>query len=476
MPNAEKNFEIISATNNFASTSSQTLKESGPRTATKDLPEREKTIPGKQSRSIWGDLKKASISQKAGLFIALALLLVLGFTPFIILSANLIVKIDKPERALPLFNLILTLQPDNVQSLEGRAEAYRAMKQYPAAIADLDQALHIKPDLATAHALKAYLLLCTKDNAADDMSPADVDLKAARRLDPTLAITYQKRAFEAMYAQDDAAEVIRLSSIAISIDPKLPKVYAYRATGYLRLGQYARAIADTTAGLQLHPSIASTRSLLFSRRAEAHFACDQFAAAFADGKNAIEADATARAYCNLGLHYMETGHYEEASDTFKEGLKKVDRSDMQLLQISRETFLASGDPRWDEIPTATGFIAVKMTEFFLDRADTYLEAQNYNHALTEVRHAIFFTPYKVTALQARGRVRIGLGQYDLALADFSQCIKLRPGLASSYYFRAQIEEKIGKTEEAKADRKRAQYFGWESPHGSYIHLLQDYLP
>jgi tetratricopeptide (TPR) repeat protein len=55
----------------------------------------------------------------------------------------------------------------------------------------------------------------------------------------------------------------------------------------------------------------------------------------------------------------------------------------------------------------------------------------------------------------RGAVWFEKGRYDRALADLNQAIKINPGLASAYVRRAEVFERKGDRERARADRDQA---------------------
>ena len=46
------------------------------------------------------------------------------------------------------------------------------------------------------------------------------------------------------------------------------------------------------------------------------------------------------------------------------------------------------------------------------------------------------------------------------MRDYETAIKLKPGFAEAYYYRARVYEKQGKTELAKRDRDKARSLGY----------------
>ncbi len=405
--------------------------------------------------------------------LALAIGLLFAAAPLTILTGNVIVRLGDAHLAIPLFEIVLNFHRKDAAAFgRARADAYRTLGFYQKSLTDLDTVVESYPGDAFARGMRADLLSYLKRN-----QEAQIDAQAIQALDPTMALIYQKRCFQAVYGRSDPTEIVRLANLALAIDPKLSKSYANRASAYLRMGDYTQAIEDATHGLALKPAQKSTIATLYSRRAEAYYAIDQLDKAISDTKAAIAAEDSTKRYRNLTLYYMDGHQYAEALKTIEVGRKRADQTDLVLGFLQWQIYRATADPRLEKVYKAKGFGAVKITEYFLDKTDPYLEGKNYKHALATCRYAMFATPKKVTSLLARGRVYLGLGRCNEALsADFNQSIKVRPKLGCAYYFRSLAEQELGQTESAKDDSARANELGFIPASGQYIHVMQDYLP
>lgn len=398
-----------------------------------------------------------------------ALSLYLAAAPLAVLSGNLLSRFYKPAAAIAVFDAVLACKPGDCAALEGLADCYRAQGNYAAALAFLSQILRKHPELANVRAKRAELYEIV---GLGQLAKPDLQIL---RSTPAQALRYQRLSFMAVYAQDEPSEIIRLASFALSIDPTLAKSYANRAQGYIRLGQYKKAVDDATAGLALSPSLPSTRAALYARRAQAYYGMDQVDLAIADGRAAIDANPSVKDYINLALFCKETGRFAQAIDTIREGIRKVDRIDMVLNYMKRQIYLETGDVRVGYTRPYKGFPIQKLTEFFLDKTDLYLEAKNLPHALQSCLQAEELSPTKFTVVLARGRVYLAMGMYDRALKDFNTAVTMRPKLACNYYFRSLAKRALGESAAADADLNQAKQLGFVDS-GKYIHILQDYMP
>lgn len=79
-----------------------------------------------------------------------------------------------PDEVIRQYSLALVADPGNPVALQYRASAYLRKGELDKAIADLTDAIHVKPDYAAAYAIraKAYLQMGKKDMALEDYNQA----------------------------------------------------------------------------------------------------------------------------------------------------------------------------------------------------------------------------------------------------------------------------------------------------------------
>ena len=61
----------------------------------------------------------------------------------------------------------------------------------------------------------------------------------------------------------------------------------------------------------------------------------------------------------------------------------------------------------------------------------------------------------------RGAVYGNLGEYNLAIADFSKCIELNSNYGEAYYYRGITYQELGDKKKAQADFAKAKELGYK---------------
>ena len=223
---------------------------------------------------------------------------------------------DKGElkEALAQLDQALQLRPVFPEALRLRGLVVCQLGELEKALGDFSEAIRLQPAEATAYYYRgqAHLDLEKFDEAIHDFSEAI-------RLKPDAWPAFQRRALahagKGAYdaALEDFARAIELNGRVASIfldrartqldrkewdaaladldragqlDPRSPAVYAFRAVAHKALNQPDKAIQDYTARLKLEPKNAQVYNL----RAAVHYGKDDFAAAIADHVRACEID------------------------------------------------------------------------------------------------------------------------------------------------------------------------------------------
>ena len=152
-------------------------------------------------------------------------------------------------RAIADFDKVLELQPDNIDALILRGDAYSQLGQPGRALSDLNRAVADAPDNAQAILHRG---VAQGRRGEDRLALADYD--RVLLLDPRYVDALVNRA--AVYASlGRAADAIRDRDAALAIQPNNPIALYNR--GYAHFGQraYDKAIADYDNAIQLDPSL-----------------------------------------------------------------------------------------------------------------------------------------------------------------------------------------------------------------------------
>jgi serine/threonine-protein kinase len=103
----------------------------------------------------------------------------------------------------------------------------------------------------------------------------------------------------------------------------------------------------------------------------------------------------------------------------------------------------SARPAKETAPTVAGLTAAiarepNKADNYVERAALYFEEKDYDRALADYEQALRLAPDNADAHFGRGCVRLERDENDLALADFSEVIRLAPEAAEAYISRGGI--------------------------------------
>ena len=153
------------------------------------------------------------------------------------------------NRAIEDFDKVLALQPDNVDALIARGNAYSQLGDNGRALADLDRAISLAPDNA-----QAYVIRGLANNRRGQRQLAMQDYETALRRAPRYPQALANRA--ALLSEDGKYDqAIRDLDEAITADPDNPVAYYNRGYAYFARHEYDKALADYDAAIKLEPGM-----------------------------------------------------------------------------------------------------------------------------------------------------------------------------------------------------------------------------
>jgi tetratricopeptide (TPR) repeat protein len=192
-----------------------------------------------------------------------------------------------------------------------RGEAYQEAGQLDAAIADLTQAIRLKPD-----DVLSYIARAAAYDSKHQYGDAAADYSSAIHLNPRYPRSYASR-------YDDRIQLLQLddavadSTRIISRFPKEAELYVRRASAYRLQGKLDPAIADTNTALALDPDLASG----FDERGLGFNAKGDFESALSDFDARIKHQSDADGYVERGIALWELGKSQDAIESFQQALK-----------------------------------------------------------------------------------------------------------------------------------------------------------
>ena len=98
-------------------------------------------------------------------------------------------------------------------------------------------------------------------------------------------------------------------------------------------------------------------------------------------------------------------------------------------------------------------------EEYYNRGKERLNSENYNGAISDFTNVIRITPDFFPAYNVRGISKRRLKDYSGAISDYTKTIELQPNYVNAYYNRAILKENLGDLNGACADWKKAAELG-----------------
>jgi tetratricopeptide (TPR) repeat protein len=270
---------------------------------------------------------------------------------------------------------------------------------------------------------------------------------------------------------------------AIKLDPEFVEFLNDRGLGFYKMGQYDRAIADFDQALKLRRSF-----ITLSNRGLAYQAKGEYERAIQDYDDAITiVPSYADALNNRGDAYRSKGELDRAIADYdraialRPGHAGAIASRRLAYQSKGQTganlesvspLKAAGDPT-DSRPTGRATAPLpawpSQDAFSLyNQGRTFLSQKDYDRAIAQFDEAIKLDPKYILAFNARGLAYAGKSRHDDAIADYDRAIALDPDYAAGYLNRANAYRSKGRDDRAIVDfdraielspRNAAAYFG-----------------
>jgi len=315
--------------------------------------------------------------------------------------------------------------------------------KYDLAIADFMEAIKLNPNLAAVY---FYLGLAYSDKK--DYDQEITSYNNAIRLDPYHAGTYYNRGI-AYKAKGDIDKAIADYSQAIRLEPNFINAYINRGVAYKDKGDLDKSILDLNQAIQYDPNPATLASAYFNRGV-AYAAKGDYDRAIADYTYTLKIDPNdAYTYNNRGGAYYNKGDYKLAIADYEAALRinpsySMARANLEKArQMTGSGTSGSGAGSQSQQETA-------MT--FLNRG---LGRSNPDMAIADYTQAIRLEPKLVAAYHNRGIAYANKGDYEKAIIDYNQAIQLDPNNATAYTNRGNAYHMVGDRRRARADWSKA---------------------
>lgn len=277
----------------------------------------------------------------------------------------------------------IRLAPRKAVAHYNRAYVWMTRERPDRAIADVENALRLRPDYPYALNLRGLLHL---GQGRDDAATAD--LKKAVSINPGLHAAWNNLGRAAL-SGGKTEEAIRHYSRAIEMDPSEPVYYVNRSRAFSFAGRWQAAEDDLEKALSLRPD-------------DPHFLLNK-----------------------AGL-YLRANRLREAERVYRRVVALSPRMPEARYNLGKTLGLQE---RWDEaLESYTAAIQEDpdFAEAYLERAIAFARTEQWDRALEDISHAIRLNPLDPAAFRIRAEVYRRTGREERALREFQKARELSP--------------------------------------------------
>jgi tetratricopeptide (TPR) repeat protein len=330
---------------------------------------------------------------------------------------DLITRIERQMYAVTIrdHTETLALEPDNIQALINRGNAYARQSDFDRAIVDFTQALEL--------------------NAAS--SEANTAVRAGLYRRRALA---HSRANKVDLAIADYTEAIRL-------EPRNIEALANRGLAYSQKNEYDQAIADYTEALKINPR---DEAILYNR-GNAHYCKAEYDLAVADYSEVVRLDPKhAWAFGNRGKAHALRGEHNKAILDFTRVLQ-LDPANIKALW---DRALAYTDVNQHDRAIVDYTEAIRQQPsagLYVDRGLAHANRNRLEEAVADFTEALSLDPKNGPAFMFRGNAHSDRNELKEALDDLNEAVRLSSPSAVALYNRANVQARLGATDEAIRD-------------------------
>ncbi len=320
------------------------------------------------------------------------------------------------------WSVSIHLDSDNARAYWGRGDIYSNLAQYESAIADYTEAIHLDPKDGYPYFQRGDAFYNLSNFEAAAVNYADAFSVGEDNI-------YNCQILINNY------NFVCLSAF-IQANPDHADAYMYRGDTYNQMGKLENAIADYTQALQLNTQFAKQA---YITRSGIYYLLGEYEKAIADytGIINLDPDQASQYYIYRGDAYSLIGENGRAIADYRESIHADPLA----------AYLCSNIQCWSAV------IEVNPNDSanYVMRARTYTDLGEFDMALIDYTTAIKLDAKNGDSYIGRGYVYAELSERRNAIADFSEAILLNPKSDLAYNNRGYTYYELGENEKAVAD-------------------------
>ena len=263
----------------------------------------------------------------------------------------------KIKKAIAAYDNAIRLDPTHAEAYLHRGKVKNTLEHYEAALADLNEALRLKPATKSVQ-VAIYTARGVSKFGLGEHEAAFADHAEALRINPNCAEAYYHCGLAKMKQGKYECALTEFDE-ALRINPDMPEVYHNRGYANFFLSQFKAAIADYDQAIRLAPEQGAS----YSNRGLIKEVLGQREAALVDFEEAIRVDpAYAPSYSYRAKEKIRQNRDAEARADLEIALKLARTARDKQHQSFVESWLeeldvSEGDNRWLAAPGRTGSIS-----------------------------------------------------------------------------------------------------------------------
>jgi tetratricopeptide (TPR) repeat protein len=351
------------------------------------------------------NLSNQKIKQIAwGVFIFLVA--ILSFSTF---QRNKVWKND-----ISLYSNVLKNNPNVIEALNNRGNAYNNVGRYRMAIEDFNRGMELSPNYKSLYNNRAQSYF-----QQDSFELALNDLDKAIRLDPSYLEAYLNKA-QVYLSIEEYEKAVKVYSQCIKMAPYRAQIYISRANAYLKLDSIQNAIADYRKAIEVYP----TNYKAFYELGRWYGQTNEFQLALVNLEKAKELNPfVPEVYNEMGHINNQIQSYGPALENLNKALelnpglsKAYNNRGITNFQMNRLDDALLDFNKAIEIDTA-------FAEAYSNRGNLYASEGEFDLALEDYNDAIFLESDDCIVLVNRGNVYFQKGDIDTACMNWQQAME-----------------------------------------------------
>ncbi|WP_088240111.1 tetratricopeptide repeat protein [Calothrix rhizosoleniae] len=243
------------------------------------------------------------------------------------------------------------------------------------------------------------------------------------------------------FAQGNYDTAIDIYNRLLNHQPNNTELYYQRGLARYEIGDYEGAIADYNQVIQINPH----HSQAYKKSGLTRYKLADYQGAIADYTQAIQINPDdSAAYINRGYTRSCIGDKQGAIEDYT-----------QAVRINPHH--RQGKHHQPEIDILLQEIEVNPhdADTYKHRGDTRCDLGDYQGAIADYTQAIQINSQDAHAYYNRGHIHYDLGNYESAIADYTQVINIHPQDADAYYSRGNSRYQLGDNQGSMEDFQKS---------------------